>query len=249
MLTHANIAWQTAAMARRIEQPMTGWRQISYLPMAHIGERMMGHYLAIRGGTDVTCCPDPAAVARDADRGAPADLLGMPRMWEKLHAQLLSHAARNPEDCERERLLAVVGLERGQIMLTSGGVLATEIHAFFRDLGLPLSDIYGMSESTGPICWSPHDPLPGCVGRPMPGCEVRLEADGEIVIRGGSRLRRLPRGPRAHRRDRRRRRLAPHRRRRRPRPLRAAADRRPQEGDHDHRRRQEHLARPTSRRR
>ncbi len=186
MLTHANIAWQTEAMSRRIAEPMTGWRQISYLPMAHIGERMMGHYLAIRGGTDVACCPDPNAVAAMLPEVRPQIFLGMPRIWEKLHAQLLSYAAAHPDACEREQLLAAVGLERGRVMLTSGGVLATEIHAFFRELGLPLSDIYGMSESTGPIAWSPHDPLPGCVGRPMPGCEVRLEADGEIVFRSGS---------------------------------------------------------------
>jgi long-chain acyl-CoA synthetase len=186
MLTHANIAWQTAAMARRIEEPMAGWRQISYLPMAHIGERMMGHYLAIRGGTDVTCCPDPGAAGGMLTEVRPQIFLGMPRMWEKLHAELLAHAARNPEDCERERLLGVVGLDRGRIMLTSGGVLATEIHAFFRELGLPLSDIYGMSESTGPVCWSPHDPLPGCVGRSMPGCELRLEDDNEIAFRTGA---------------------------------------------------------------
>ena len=185
MLTHANIAWQTLAMARRIEEPMTGWRQISYLPMAHIGERMMGHYLAIRGGTDVTCCPDPAAVGGMLAAVRPQVFLGMPRMWEKLHAQLLAHAAAHPEACERQDLLAAVGLEGGRVMLTSGGVLAPEIHAFFRELGLPLSDIYGMSESTGPLSWSPHDPLPGCVGRPMPGCELRLEADGEIVFRSG----------------------------------------------------------------
>jgi len=185
MLTHANIAWQTEAMARRIEEPMAGWRQISYLPMAHIGERMMGHYLAIRGGTEVTCCTEPAAVGGMLTEVRPHMFLGMPRIWEKLHAQLVSHLAAHPGDGAREDLLATVGLEDGRIMLTSGGVLATEIHEFFRGLGLPLSDIYGMSESTGPVCWSPHDPLPGCVGRPMPGCELRLEDDGEIVFRSG----------------------------------------------------------------
>lgn len=176
MLTHRNIAWQTAAMAQRIEHPMAGWRQISYLPMAHIGERMMGHYLAIRGGTDVTCCPNPLEVAGFLTSVRPQMFLGMPRMWEKLQAELTAGGLG----------LDAVGLDDGRVMLTGGGVLGPETHAFFRERGLPLSDIYGMSESTGPIAWSPHDPVPGCVGHQMPGCDVRLEPDGEIVYRSGS---------------------------------------------------------------
>lgn len=186
MLTHRNIAWQTEAMSRRIELPMQGWRQISYLPMAHIGERMMGHYLAIKGGTEVTCCVDPAKVGEKLPVVRPHIFLGMPRMWEKLHAELVGVTGSDRLDSvDRAELLKKVGLENGRIMLTSGGVLDSRIHEFFRRLDLPLSDIYGMSESTGPICWSPHDPLPGCVGYAMPGCELRLEDDGEIVFRSG----------------------------------------------------------------
>ena len=72
MLTHACIAWQTTAMLARIEAPTDGWRAISYLPMAHIGERMMGHYLAIRGAMQVTCCTDPAGVVRSNRPVTPA---------------------------------------------------------------------------------------------------------------------------------------------------------------------------------
>lgn len=205
MLTHSCIAWQTTAMLARIDQPTDGWRAISYLPMAHIGERMMGHYLAIRGAMQVTCCGDPAGVHPFLAAVRPQIFLGMPRTWEKLHAELTSVIHALPAAVRREVDLALatpatrgaldehtavlaslrrqVGLGDGRVMLTGGGVLGGETHAFFRRLRLPLSDIYGMSESTGPISWSPYDSPPGRVGRPMPGCDVRIDVDGEVLFR------------------------------------------------------------------
>ena len=59
-----------------------------------------------------------------------------------------------------------------------------ELQLWFRAIGIPLSDCYGMSESTGPITWSPFATKPGTVGKPLPGTEVKLAEDGEIICRG-----------------------------------------------------------------
>jgi long-chain acyl-CoA synthetase len=100
---------------------------------------------------------------------------------------LRTPANRGSVDDEHTAVLASlrrqVGLGDGRVMLTGGGVLGSETHTFFRRLRLPLSDIYGMSESTGPISWSPYDSPPGRVGRPMPGCDVRIDVDGEVLFR------------------------------------------------------------------
>jgi long-chain acyl-CoA synthetase len=57
---------------------------------------------------------------------------------------------------------------------------------FFLELGLPMSEIYGMSECSGPMTWEPFDVHPGTVGPPIPGCEVKLLDDGEVCCRGGN---------------------------------------------------------------
>jgi long-chain acyl-CoA synthetase len=51
---------------------------------------------------------------------------------------------------------------------------------------VPLSELYGMSESTGPMTWEAHRVKPGTVGRAIPGMEVRLADDGEVIGRGGN---------------------------------------------------------------
>ena len=57
---------------------------------------------------------------------------------------------------------------------------------FFRSAGVPLSELYGLSESTGPMTWDPVRVKPGTVGRAIPGMELRLADDGEVLGRGGN---------------------------------------------------------------
>jgi fatty-acyl-CoA synthase len=46
--------------------------------------------------------------------------------------------------------------------------------------------MYGLSETSGPATWEPERVRPGTVGRPIPGLELRLAADGEVEVRGGN---------------------------------------------------------------
>jgi long-chain acyl-CoA synthetase len=59
MLTHYNIVFTADGYLRLLELDPIGWRAVSYLPMAHIAERMTGHYLGLLGGLEVTTCPTP----------------------------------------------------------------------------------------------------------------------------------------------------------------------------------------------
>lgn len=91
---------------------------------------------------------------------------------------------------DADRLLAVVrellGMDQVELAVTAAAPIAPEVVRFFRSLGVPLSELYGMSESTGPITWDPYDVCPGDVGHPIPGCEVRVALDGEVLARGGN---------------------------------------------------------------
>ncbi|CUU57145.1 Long-chain acyl-CoA synthetase (AMP-forming) [Parafrankia irregularis] len=56
-------------------------------------------------------------------------------------------------------------------------------------LGVPMFEGYGLSESTGLLTVDPFAYRPGTVGRPMPGVEVRLDDDGELLFRSGAAFR------------------------------------------------------------
>ena len=57
---------------------------------------------------------------------------------------------------------------------------------WFRAIGVPLAEVYGLSETTGPMTFAAFKVKPGTVGPATPGCEVHLAEDGEVICRGGN---------------------------------------------------------------
>ena len=81
---------------------------------------------------------------------------------------------------------SAMGLDEIEIAVTGAAPIPPETVEWFRAVGVPLSEIYGMSESSGPISWSPLGAEAGSVGAVIPGAELRLADDGEVLFRGGN---------------------------------------------------------------
>ena len=80
-----------------------------------------------------------------------------------------------------------LGLDRCHIAFTSTAPLPGDVMEFFAAIGLPLFEVWGMSELTGPATAVPLDGFRiGSVGVSLPGVEVKLAEDGEILVRGGN---------------------------------------------------------------
>ena len=84
-------------------------------------------------------------------------------------------------------LRSQIGLDRCHLAVTSTAPCRPEVHEFWAALGLPLYEVWGMSELTGPATSVPiDDHRAPSVGVPLPGVEARLGEDGELLIRGGN---------------------------------------------------------------
>jgi long-chain acyl-CoA synthetase len=79
---------------------------------------------------------------------------------------------------------AAIGLDRAEYVFSGAAPIPPEVIDFLRDIGLPMSEIYGMSENCGGMTWEPFLVRPGRVGRAYPGAEVVTAADGEVLCRG-----------------------------------------------------------------
>jgi long-chain acyl-CoA synthetase len=80
----------------------------------------------------------------------------------------------------------LIGLDELRLATSGAAPIPAAILEWFTAIGVPLSEIYGMSESSGPMTYSPGRNKPGYVGQAIPGCEVRIADDGEVVCRGGN---------------------------------------------------------------
>lgn len=80
----------------------------------------------------------------------------------------------------------LLGMDELELMVSGAAPLNPDLFSWFRAIGVPLSEIYGMSESCGPITFSPHKPLVGTVGAPCAGVSVKLDEDGEVLFSGGN---------------------------------------------------------------
>ncbi|MEM7325525.1 MAG: AMP-dependent synthetase/ligase [Actinomycetota bacterium] len=80
----------------------------------------------------------------------------------------------------------LVGLDQLISAVTGAAPIPAEMLAWFRTIGVPLSEIYGLSETSGPLTWAPYKVKPGYVGEAIPGLEMKLDEDGEVMCRGGN---------------------------------------------------------------
>lgn len=223
MISHFNVAWTVESLKQTIDFPeYAGKKVISYLPMAHIAERMTSHYQQAFLAYEVTTCPEPSQIAEYARLVRPNFMFGVPRVWEKIYAGVHAALAADPEKqrkfseaVEAARPIArdmawgrateeqrqtwqfldtvafstvrqLVGLDQLELAITGAAPIPAEMLEWFRAIGVPLAEIYGMSESSGPMTLSAWRVKPGTVGQAIVGCEVRLADDGEVICRGGN---------------------------------------------------------------
>jgi long-chain acyl-CoA synthetase len=223
MISQYNVVYTVESLKRCIDfDSFVGKRAVSYLPMAHIAERMMSHYQGFILGYSVYCCPDPNQLTTYLKEVKPQIVFGVPRVWEKIYngvnaalsldparkaqfddgvnAALAIKQAQRDGTATQEQIdtwafldaaafglvRGLVGLDACEIAVTGAAPIPRPVLEWFEAVGVPLSEIYGMSESSGPMTWSPQANHPGSVGQEIPGCEVRIADDGEVICRGGN---------------------------------------------------------------
>jgi long-chain acyl-CoA synthetase len=206
-LTHRNLVHAVETFSRRSQVNLRGKRQLSYLPLAHIGERFATHYLHLASGAEVACCSDLSKLPSALQAVHPHMFFGAPRMWEKLHLEILDELRDRPDRLaalEAELVarspfrpqdgppasgpirdaLAGRGLDEVEIAIVGSAPLPRHVHDFWLRCGLDLADFYGQTETSGMGSWEPHDIVLGTVGRPLQWAQIKISDAGEILHRG-----------------------------------------------------------------
>jgi long-chain acyl-CoA synthetase len=184
--THRNVLWHAESFARFMPVP-PGTRFLSYGPRAHATERFVSAWLPLTRAATVHLCPDPALLGEYLPDVRPQFFGGVQRAWEKMYAAAvaLMAAERVPAELVSSRL----GLDACSFAFSGGGSLAAHVQEFFNSAGVPLAEGWGQSELvSAATCGRPGGIRIGTAGQPLPGVTVRAAADGELLVRSGSRM-------------------------------------------------------------
>jgi long-subunit acyl-CoA synthetase (AMP-forming) len=223
LITHRSVLYEVAA-GQQVGNIVSGVRWVSYLPLAHIAERMFTLYIPVCVGGHVHFCPDAKQLVGVVGQVQPTAFFGVPRVWEKIQAGIQALLAAEQDETRRAAVLAamdtgrqyvascqfgqttppglaetfraaneqvlgpiraLLGLGDAEHVSSAAAPLPPDVAAFFAGLGMKILDVYGMTETTGAFTMNTEAAFKlGTVGRPVPGTEVRIAEDGEILTRG-----------------------------------------------------------------
>jgi long-subunit acyl-CoA synthetase (AMP-forming) len=112
-LTHDNLLWTGKTWLVTTGLPADG-RLMSYLPMAHLADRVVSHYLAMLSGACITCVADAKQAVPAVAESKPTLWLGVPRVWEKLKASLEGRFGSDSDEARRAAMGRAIaaGIER-----------------------------------------------------------------------------------------------------------------------------------------
>ncbi|MFD9548701.1 AMP-dependent synthetase/ligase [Nocardia salmonicida] len=198
-------------------------RAVSYLPAAHVADRISAHAMSLLTGIQITTVTDPREIAAALPDARPTVFFGVPRVWQKIKAGIENKLAVEPSPVKKalanwaigvgvaqakaklagesslllgvqhkiadalvlSKLREALGFAELKVAASGAAPVPPETLEYFLGLGFAVSEVWGMSETAGVGTYTEIDkPRPGSVGRVMDGVELRLDADGEVLIRG-----------------------------------------------------------------
>ncbi len=170
-------------------------RILSYLPLAHSMERCWVEAASfIDGDTHVYFAESPDTFLQDLQRARPTMFISVPRLWLKFQQGVFTKMP--PKKLDRllgipilgkivaRKVLKGLGLDQVVMAGSGSAPIPAELIAWYRRLGLKLWEGYGMTEDNSYSHTSNEQfSALGYVGVPLPGVQVRISKDGEILIK------------------------------------------------------------------
>jgi long-chain acyl-CoA synthetase len=204
MLTHRNIAANVESILRAIPFPVHA-RMLSILPLSHMFEQVGGLLCPIQMGATIryAASRQPSVLASTMREWRPTAMAGVPQLLSAIVAGIEREAASSGRTEMLERLRAVAArlprfgrrllfrpvLARMggalEFVVTGGAAVAPELQRKWEAMGVDVLEGYGATECSPVITANALDAgRVGSVGKALPGQEVHLAPDGEVLTRG-----------------------------------------------------------------
>jgi long-chain acyl-CoA synthetase len=201
MHSFAGASAAASGIAKDLHERVKGdVRILSYLPLAHIFERAWVESAAfIDGQMHIYFAESLDTFLADLQRARPTTFISVPRLWLKFQQGVFTKMP--PAKLDRllgipilgrivaRKVLKGLGLDQVQLAGSGSAPIPPDLIAWYKRLGLKLSEGYGMTEDFAYSFSSNEEHFaPGCVGVVLPGVQARISPEGEILIKSPGQL-------------------------------------------------------------
>ncbi|EPS3387417.1 AMP-binding protein [Vibrio vulnificus] len=195
MLTYGAFSWSVQQLINHIGiQPND--RLFSYLPLAHITERVYIFGSSIMGGVPTAFPESLDTFIEDVKMQRPTLFVSVPRLWtlfqqriqDKLPQKRLNFLLKIPfvSGLIKKKLADGLGLDQARVLGCGSAPVSPALLAWYHSVGLNITEAWGMTESFAysTLNYPFRADKIGSVGNAGPGIELKIAADDEIMVRG-----------------------------------------------------------------
>ncbi|MDX1801223.1 MAG: AMP-binding protein [Marinobacter sp.] len=193
VLSFENLAYASAGGTEALDVS-SNERMLSYLPLSHVFERFVVELGSMNKGFRLFFADSLDTFVEDLKRAQPTLFLAVPRIWikfqhgvfQKMPKDKLARLLKIPllNRVIKKKVLTNLGLQHVRFAGSGSAPLAHDILDWYRSLGLELLEGYGMSENFAySHMTKPGRARTGYVGEALPGVEVKISEQGEILVK------------------------------------------------------------------
>ncbi|ASC57914.1 AMP-binding protein [Vibrio vulnificus] len=195
MLTYGAFSWSVQQLINHIGIHPND-RLFSYLPLAHITERVYIFGSSIMGGVPTAFPESLDTFIEDVKMQRPTLFISVPRLWtlfqqriqDKLPQKRLNFLLKIPfvSGLIKKKLADGLGLDQARVLGCGSAPVSPALLAWYHSVGLNITEAWGMTESFAysTLNYPFRADKIGSVGNAGPGIELKIAADDEIMVRG-----------------------------------------------------------------
>jgi long-chain acyl-CoA synthetase len=193
--TYNSICW--AAKNSLVEMGVdANDRILSYLPLAHITERVLVEVASFYSGMRIDFIQSLETFSRDICNTKPTLFLSVPRLWTRFQMGVLSNMPQKKLDflltipivknIVAHKIRSKLGLDKTRLCASGSAPISPATLKWFLQIGVQISEGWGMTENSayGTCCVPFRVDKIGSIGRAYQGVDIRITDEGEIQVKG-----------------------------------------------------------------
>lgn len=193
--TYRSISWAASSSLDALTVNQSD-RVLSYLPLAHITERVLVEMASFYSGMEISFIESLDTFNRDVKACSPTLFISVPRLWTRFQMGILAKVPQKKlnfllsipivKGLIGKKIRKQLGLDKARLWASGSAPISPATIEWFSKLGIYISEGWGMTENsaygTGSVPFR-MDKI-GSIGRAYEGVDIRISEEGEIQVKG-----------------------------------------------------------------